>query len=129
MSNFTNFLTITQSDDWRSWRIEQPLIYEVGALGSGQVITVPAGFVTDGASIPQLLWAIMPTWGRYSRAAVVHDFLYAALRAGAPHQFAPDRKTADGIFHEAMVVCGVNTTIRWLIWVSVRLFGGRYAKP
>ena len=123
MSAFTDALTLTQSDDWRRWTIEQPLIYEVGALGSGALITVPTGFSTDGASIPQFLWSVMPTWGRYSRAAVIHDYLYVLLKSGTPHPLAPDRRTADAIFYEAMVVCGTNSTVRWVIWAAVRVFG------
>ena len=38
-------------------------------------ITVPAGFITDGASIPWFLrWRFSPT-GRYFGAAIVHDFV------------------------------------------------------
>ena len=33
-------------------------------------------FMTDFASIPRPLWSILPQWGRYGNAAVVHDFGY-----------------------------------------------------
>ncbi len=123
MSSFTGDLTLTQlALDWQQWRIEQPLIYEVGNTGSGNIITVPQGFVTDGASVPRPLWWFLPTWGSYSRAAVVHDYLCRALDQGAPDPQAQDRKTADRIFYEAMVVCGTGMTMRWLMWVSVRAF-------
>jgi hypothetical protein len=40
-------------------------------------IVVPKGFVTDFASIPQPLWSLgLTPHGQYSRAAVVHDYLY-----------------------------------------------------
>ncbi len=40
-------------------------------------IVVPKGFVTDFASIPQALWSVgFSPHGEYSRAAVVHDYLY-----------------------------------------------------
>ena len=51
-----------------------PLLYQIGR--SAFVITVPAGFVTDFASTPRAIWAILPPTGRYQLAAVVHDFLY-----------------------------------------------------
>ncbi|MEA3192449.1 MAG: hypothetical protein QOD26_782 [Betaproteobacteria bacterium] len=42
-------------------------------------IIVPKGFVTDFASIPQPLWSFgLTPHGQYSRAAVIHDFLYWA---------------------------------------------------
>src|SRR3954454_19309299 len=45
---------------------------------SGQLapVSVPKGFVTDLASIPQLFCSILPPTGRYSYPAIVHDFLY-----------------------------------------------------
>lgn len=96
MSAFTGALTITHLDvDWRVWRLERPLRYEVGSLGSGRLVEVPAGFVTDGASVPRAFWALLPVWGRYSRAAVVHDYLCVLINQGAPHDLAPDRRRAD----------------------------------
>ncbi len=62
--------------------------------------------------------------GRYSRAAVVHDYLYNELRPGTtPHPEAPTRQRADAIFLEAMAVCGVGFLTRWTMWAAVRVFG------
>ncbi len=110
MSRFTGELTITQLDvDYRTWRLEQPLVYEVGDENSGHMIEVHKLFETDGASVPRIFWALLPTWGKYSRAAVVHDYLYNELREGTePHPEAPTRQRADAIFLEAMAVCGVG---------------------
>lgn len=124
MSAFTGDLTITQTADWRVWILQSPLVYELGDLGSGKVIAIAAGFVTDGTSIPRILWWALPTWGNYSRAAVVHDYLYDRMNARDPHPLAPDRKAADGIFLEAMGVCGVSWPVRYGLWVAVRILGG-----
>jgi len=125
MSRFTGELTITQLDvDYRTWRLEQPLVYEVGDENSGHMIEVHKLFETDGASVPRIFWALLPTWGKYSRAAVVHDYLYNELREGTePHPEAPTRQRADAIFLEAMAVCGVGLLTRWAMWAAVRLFG------
>lgn len=125
MSRFTGELTITQLDvDYRTWRLEQPLTYEVGDENSGRIIEVHKLFETDGASVPRIFWAILPTWGRYSRAAVIHDYLYNELRPGTqPHPEAPTRQRADAIFLEAMEVCGVGFLTRWIMWAAVRTFG------
>lgn len=40
------------------------------------MITVPSGFVPDGASIPRILHIAIPTTGWYGRAAIIHDYLY-----------------------------------------------------
>ena len=92
--------------EWRMWRLDEPLSY--------QGITVPKGFTSDGASVPRPLWWFLPTWGRYSSAAIVHDYL--CRETGKP------RRIADSIFYDGMVECGVNVTVRWLIWLSVRVY-------
>ena len=39
-------------------------------------VTVPAGFVTDLASIPRVFWTALPPAGDYAYAAIIHDYLY-----------------------------------------------------
>lgn len=122
LSAFTGPLTITQLDtDWKLWRLEQTLRYEVGSLGSGNIINVPAGFETDGASVPRLLWWLLPTWGSYSRAAAVHDFIITFVEEGRPLPNAPDRLTCDRIFWEATRVCGTPFILRALLYAGVRI--------
>jgi hypothetical protein len=60
MSSFTTRLELSPLDDGRRWELLAPFEYHVGCEGSGIVIVVPAGFVTDFASIPRFLWAILP---------------------------------------------------------------------
>lgn len=38
-------------------------------------VIVPAGFISDGASVPRIFWSLFPPVGRYFAAAVVHDYL------------------------------------------------------
>lgn len=63
--------------DSQSWIVLGPLVYTIGATTDR--IVVPAGFVTDLASIPSEFWGpplkLTPT-GQYSRAAIIHDYLY-----------------------------------------------------
>lgn len=59
----------------KHWVLTADLVYEIGK--SKTKIVVPAGFVTDFASIPQPLSVIgLSPHGKYSRAAVIHDYLY-----------------------------------------------------
>ena len=121
MSAFTGPLSLTELDaDWRLWRLDQPLLYEVGALGSGRAIVAPAGMITDGASVPQPLWACLPTWGAYSRAAVIHDRLCFLIASGAPHPLAPSYARAAEIFAEAMKVSGTPLAQRSAMYLAVR---------
>lgn len=105
----------------QQWRLLEDYVYHSSAHG---MITVPAGFVTDGASVPPPLWALLPPDGPYFGAAIVHDFLYRghAVRPGTP----VDRSTADSIFHDAMVDAGVGWCRRWAVYVGVRLGGWMY---
>ena len=122
MSSFTGPLTITSLDaDWRLWRLEHDFIYEVGSLGSGRAITVPSGFITDGASVPQFLWAILPTWGSYSRAAVIHDYLLTQLANGTPHPEGLTRRQIDLVFYEAIGVTQTQGFVRWLLYAGVSI--------
>jgi hypothetical protein len=76
---------------------------------------VPAGFVTDLASAPRILWAIVPPFGAYMGAAVLHDFLYSSKIVS--------RKDADRIFFAAMIVDGERVWRAWAMYKAVRLFG------
>lgn len=61
--------------DSKFWITVEDMIYQIGS--TNERIVVPKGFVTDFASIPQTLWSLgLSPYGRYSRAAVVHDYLY-----------------------------------------------------
>lgn len=122
MSVFTGDLVlIHQPKKVWEWKLGQEIQYEVGAEGSGRWVIVPAGFETDGATVPRLLWAILPSWGTYSRAAVVHDYLLVCIKKGQPHPEAPTRKDADLIFLEAMEVCGTHYVVRHTMFGAVRL--------
>lgn len=61
--------------DNKFWITVEDMIYVIGSTSDR--IVVPKGFVTDFASIPQPLWSLgLTPYGQYSRAAVVHDYLY-----------------------------------------------------
>lgn len=53
------------------WRVCRPFSLMVG----NHRIYVPAGYLTDGASVPRLAWGAIPPWGAYGQAAVAHDIL------------------------------------------------------
>lgn len=121
MSLFTGELTITETHvASRVWRLEQELHYEMGSLGSGELVVVPPGFMTDGASVPRFLWMIFPCWGTYSRAAVIHDYSVHLINTGHPHRLVATRYDADRLFLEAMEVCGTNWFTRHCLYLGVR---------
>lgn len=85
-------------------------------------ITVPAGYITDFASVPKAFWWVYPPTGYYQHAALLHDFLYDVHHLGRD---LCDRKVADRRLREQMKADGVGIRTRWTFWVAVRLFGGR----
>ena len=74
MSRFLTPLQVEVLDDGRHYRVIVP--FEFASEVVEAIIRIPAGFITDFASIPRVLWALIPPTGRYSKAAVVHDMLY-----------------------------------------------------
>jgi hypothetical protein len=83
-------------------------------------VTVPHGFCTDLASIPQAFWSsgLTPT-GRYAYAAIVHDFLYWTQTT--------TQLVADDILFAAMKDSQVNLPTRYIIYEPLRAGFGKSA--
>jgi hypothetical protein len=121
MSSFTEILIASPLKDGNKWVVRKEFEYYIKEEG-GDSVCVPAGFVTDYASIPQVLWTLAPKWGKYGKAAIVHDYLYST------HE--KSRKEADDIFYDAMIVLGVPKWKAKTMYRAVRWFGGKsYKKP
>lgn len=78
MSSFTSPLETLSLPDGKNKKILRTFRYFVIDKHLGPYITVPNGFISDGASIPKFLWSIVgsPWSGKYTQAAVLHDWLY-----------------------------------------------------
>jgi hypothetical protein len=101
----------------KQFELIKTLIYasDIGVNGVYTII-VPAGFVTDFASVPRLPFAYLLAGGVAHKAAVVHDFLYETATG--------TKEEADKIFLEAMTVLGIPAWRRNLMYAAVRI-GGR----
>ncbi len=115
MSSFTTPLIVSPMPDGINWRIIKKFTYHIGSKYSRNIICVPDGFVTDFASVPRIFWIILPPWGRYGAAAVIHDYLYK-------NHLGKTRKQADCIFKESMKVKGVPSWQIFVMYWAVRLF-------
>ena len=80
-------------------------------------VIVPAGFESDLATIPRPLWVFFPPFGRYARAAVIHDYIYINMRE------LMTRKAADKIFKSIMIEDGVGVITRNILYRAVRAAG------
>lgn len=112
MSSFTDPLVLVALASERGGRGEfavyLPFSYDVGFLGSGETITVPAGFKTDLASIPWFARPFVPIAGRMAKPALLHDYLLES-----------DDPRAHDVFAEALTVAGVPQLTRRLVLWSV----------
>lgn len=86
-------------------------------------VCIPAGFVSDGASVPRLLWRVFPPFGKYLEAAVVHDWFCVLGKRG---ESPIDSVAAAKVFREAMEVCGVAKWRRLAMYWAVRIGGPKF---
>ncbi|ECJ4438861.1 DUF1353 domain-containing protein [Salmonella enterica subsp. diarizonae] len=119
MSRFTTPAILEMLGHY-NWRVHEPFAFYLSEDNS-DAIEVPAGFITDLATIPRIFWSLMPPDGKYAKAAIIHDYLYDnALRT---------KREADRIFLDGMTVLGVPRWKRTIMYWAVRLFGrGNYGK-
>jgi hypothetical protein len=115
MSSFTDDLLVKVLAEERNgqglFEVAQPFTFDLGFLGSGETIVVPAGFQTDFASIPGFARWLFPISGKVGKAALLHDYML----------FAKDRRASDA-FAQALQVAGVGPIRRWLMVAAVRLW-------
>lgn len=108
---FITELVVTHLVRTNSLRVKEPLIYSSKEI----MVTVPVGFIYDGASIPKIFNNLLPKMGaRYDRAACLHDWLYST------HMLS--RLETDKLFYKTMVEEGVNRYVAKLMYGCVRLF-------
>lgn len=86
-------------------------------------VEVPRGFISDGASVPRLLWSWIPPLGRYGQAAVLHDYLRVVKEfrvEGTDNIHYVTTKESDDLFLEAMEVLKVGWFKRNIMYLAVR---------
>jgi hypothetical protein len=105
----------------RAVELQGDLVYKSAEYG-GKII-VAKGFISDGASVPQVFWNRYPPFGQYLEAAVVHDYFCELGHAG---QSPIDYKAAARIFREAMIVKGVGKWKRNVMYQAVLWFGPKF---
>jgi hypothetical protein len=94
-------------------------------------VTVPAGYITDLASVPRLAWAVIAPFD-VARAAVIHDILYEKINGAFKNKVIKTktereiyRSIADKIFKQGMQFAEPSVS-KWKIWSAyntVRVFG------
>jgi hypothetical protein len=116
----------TKYVDGETWIVEQDNAVFFSFLLSAtlknkyEVITPKAGFETDFASTPRILWRLFPPTGHgknsaYGKAAVIHDWLYFLGNK--------TRKECDDIFYIALIAEGIPNWKANIMWAAVRVGG------
>lgn len=98
---------------------------------AGDIVTVFAGQQTDLASIPKVIWPLMPPDGPWAMAAVIHDSCYRThgqfvwyAHQGRSRAAPYVRAECDDILRQGMVALHVSAWERVTIWSAVRIGGG-----
>jgi hypothetical protein len=102
--------------DGRNMKLEKPF----GFIDpKGKHWDVPAGSITDGASIPQVLWTTHPPFtGKYRDAAVIHDYYCRVQKESW--------QSTHTVFYEAMRTNGVDDKVAKVMFAVVYNFGPRW---
>ncbi len=77
--------------------------------------TIPKGFTTDFASVPQIFWGLLPAHCTAAMPSVIHD--YTCQFAILP------RPKCDAVFLELLKISGMKKWQYRLMYAYVRAFG------
>lgn len=136
MSSFTTDLRVKVLDNGENYEILDDFVYYRDNNARVR-LKVNAGYVTDFASVPRIFWSIFPPFGKYTKAAVLHDMLCDAYLEKKTWSYVLTddsdvtieererlitRKEADLIFKEAMEAIKVPKVTRWFLYTSVRVY-------
>jgi len=99
----------------KSWSVVSPFSY----TGKVETFTVPEGMTTDFASVPRVFTWLLPRYGRWTQAAILHDYLWSSAPPGTISKF-----DANGVFNRALRELGVPFLRRWIMWTAVQWAAG-----
>lgn len=100
----------------RIYWLDKEIRWSPGPNQDASAVIVPAGFVTDLASIPRVFWSLLPTDGTYTFPAIVHDYLYWTQ--------GQTRELADKVLLYGMEDMKVSPVVAQAIYLAVRTGGG-----
>lgn len=118
MARFLTTLDVRPMADGQNWTLLRPLLYQSDVLlqhSEDGSVDVPQQFITDFASIPDMLRVELPVWNTYGPAAVLHDWLY--------WEQPVDRDIADAVLREACHVLAVPEMVTRTLYLGVRMGG------
>ena len=99
----------------------------VDEKGEVSYITVPDGFISDGASVPRLTWTLsgLTPDGLIRGGALVHDLMYRR-NGNISKDLHISRKDCDKIFYDLMRAAVLSRYRSYIAYRAVRLFARRF---
>lgn len=118
---------LVRTRDGRNFVLQEALEY---VCDCGSRVRAPVGAETDGASTPRVLWQIVPPFGEYWLAAVLHDAAYRGTleiqaKDGTWSKANFTRADADELIDQSMMSLGVSDEQRAAIYRALREFGDK----
>lgn len=106
-------IQLIQSKSGYKFRTLETIVYNLNAIK----YTIPKGYISDGMSVPRLLWRLLeaPISGKTARSSVKHDY-------GYEKQYAT-RKEVDRQYLADLIMEGLAVHRAVLVYYGLRLFG------
>lgn len=119
VGEFTSNPSFKMDKDGATITLSEDLIFKDGQR---RVWRTPAGYRSNGASIPKVLWSVIggPLSGRYRIPAVMHDYFC--------DRRSHDWRIVHRAFYEGMRSAGVSATKAWIMYRAVHNFGPRWTQ-
>lgn len=101
------------------------ILMDWAVLINGDVLVIPAGFETDGATIPPRLESLIDNDDpRIFKPSILHDYLCDYKGDIWPdHRVIYDSVESAAILRDAMAACGASEAVRDIVFVAVAMEG------
>ena len=119
MTSFQDVKVQVEEEDDVNWKTLNGYEYQ----GKSHRFEVRPGQWTDFASVPRVFVWLLPRYGRWTKAAILHDHLWRDLASTGKIPYLE----ADETFRRAMADSDVPFLKRWVMWGAVRY--GALVKP
>lgn len=105
------------------WYLGEDVQYTINNDRDTYEFLIERGYLTDGATVPRLLWSIVPLWDECALAVVAHDFLcnYGwVVKNGKLTKL--ERAEIDKLFLHLLDFSNVAKFKYWMMYIAVRVF-------
>lgn len=104
------------------WYLKEGLKIDIIVGDDLYEVNIPEGYLTDGASVPRILWTLNPKWDNSHKAVILHDYLceYGVVTINGSTTTI-DREKTDKLFLQALEFEGISKLRYTIMHAAVRL--------